>query len=139
MEKFFKKFGVNTTTNFQLLKWAKELGIPNFHVVMRDEIKNLPNGEIYTICNLHKKEQSGVHWSCFHRTENGENYYFDSYGLEPTKEVENILKPFTYSNYKLQNDEKFCGVLCLYVLFRLSQGDNFKNVIISMKNELKQL
>lgn len=133
---FFRKYGVNTTSNFQLMKWARELGIPNFHIVMRDEIKNLPEGEIYVICNLHLKEQNGVHWSCFHKTDNGENFYFDSYGLEPTKEVENILKPFTYSNFRLQKDEKFCGILCLYVLHKLSQGKEFKNVVLDMKKEL---
>ena len=103
---FFKKFGTDTTTNFQLISWGKELRIPNLYIVMRNEIKELPeNEDINVIYNLHLKEQRGIHWSCFSRKVNM-SFHFDSYGLEPTKEVENILtKPFIYSTHKLQDDQ----------------------------------
>jgi len=82
------------------------------------------------------QKQKGIHWSCFHKN-NDANIYFDSYGLEPTKEVENILKkPYHYSNKRLQNDEEFCGVLSLYVLYRLKEGDNFENIILDMSKFL---
>ena len=135
---FFNQYGVNTSTNFQLMKWAKELGIPNFHIVMRDEIANLPNnGEINVICNLHQKDQKGIHWSCFHKSKEGNlNYYFDSYGLEATKEVETILKPYIYSTFRLQNNEEFCGQLCLYVLFKLKEGSKFEDTILDLTDQL---
>lgn len=115
------------------MKWAKELEIPNFYIVMRDEIKNLPeNGEIYVIHNLHLKKQNGVHWSCFTR-----NVFFDSYGLEPIKEVEKVLsRPYIYSDYRLQNDEEFCGVLCLYVLYCLKEKNTINEIIKNLKKEL---
>ena len=37
IDDFYKHFGRDTTTNFQLEKYAKELKFPNFYVCMRDE------------------------------------------------------------------------------------------------------
>ena len=37
---FLNRYGVSTTNNFQLLHWAKQLKIKNFHVLMRDKIKD---------------------------------------------------------------------------------------------------
>lgn len=136
---FFKRYGANTTTNFQLMKWAKEIGIPNFHIVMRDEMKKLPKHYefIYVIGNLHLKKQRGVHWFCFCRTRENGSFFFDSYGLEPTKEVEKVLtKPFIYSTHKLQDDEKFCGVLCLFVLYWLKEGKKFEDIILDLRSQL---
>lgn len=130
---FFKKYGTDTTTNFQLMKWAKGLGIPNFHVLMRDEIKVIKNKSfVFAICNLHLKEQDGIHWTCLYKTPEI-SYYFDSYGLIPTKEIEGVLtKPYIYSTFQLQNNEKFCGVLCLYVLYKLNEGEKFEHIILNM-------
>ena len=56
---FTKKYGVDTTTNFQLIKWAKELNIKHFYCLMRDEIKVLKNKkQYYCICNLHIELES---------------------------------------------------------------------------------
>ena len=41
LKEFLNKYGKETTNNFQLLHYAKQLKIPNFHVVMKDEIKNI--------------------------------------------------------------------------------------------------
>ena len=40
---FLEKYGTETSNNFQLLHWAKQLKIKNFHVFMRDEIKEMQN------------------------------------------------------------------------------------------------
>ena len=40
IKEFLNRYGVDTTTNFQLLHWAKQLGLKNFHVLMRDEIRD---------------------------------------------------------------------------------------------------
>ena len=37
---FIHRFG-GTTSNIQLTNWASELNIPNFRVIMRDEVKSL--------------------------------------------------------------------------------------------------
>jgi hypothetical protein len=119
------------------MKWAKELKIPKFHVLMRDEIKSIKKKpSCSAICNLHTKEQDGVHWSCLYKTPEI-SYYFDSYGLIPTKEVEAVLsKPYIYSTFQLQTNEKFCGVLCLYVLYELSNGGRFEDIVLDMYDSL---
>jgi len=134
---FFKRYGTDTTTNFQLMKWAKELKITNFHVLMRDEIKIIKKkSSCSAICNLHTKEQDGVHWSCLYKTPEI-SYYFGSYGLIPTKEVEAVLsKPYIYSTFQLQTNEKFCGVLCLYVLYELSNGGQFEDIVLDIYDSL---
>ena len=38
---FFKRYGTSTSTNFQLMHWAKQLKIKNFQILMRDELKNI--------------------------------------------------------------------------------------------------
>ena len=82
---FVKEYGSDTTTNFELISIAKELGIPNFYVLMRDELSQLnelmkENKEINLICNLHTQKQKGIHWSCSKFSED-KVYWFDSYGL----------------------------------------------------------
>ncbi|ESO82748.1 hypothetical protein LOTGIDRAFT_155766 [Lottia gigantea] len=41
MNAFLDKYGKDTTTNFQLVKWAKELNVSPFYYCMRDEIDEL--------------------------------------------------------------------------------------------------
>ncbi|ESO84502.1 hypothetical protein LOTGIDRAFT_176122 [Lottia gigantea] len=41
MNIFLDKYGTDTTTNFQLMRWANELNISPFYYCMRDEINNL--------------------------------------------------------------------------------------------------
>ena len=73
IKEFLNQYGVNTTNNFQLLHWAKQIKIKNFHVLMRDEIKdfNLKKSPLNLIVNIDPKKEGGVHWSCFHVAENG--------------------------------------------------------------------
>ncbi|ESO96536.1 hypothetical protein LOTGIDRAFT_159951 [Lottia gigantea] len=41
MNIFLDKYGTDTTTNFQLMRWANELSISPFYYCMRDEINDL--------------------------------------------------------------------------------------------------
>ena len=38
MTEFLKLYGTQTTTNFDLKKIANQLGMKNFHILMRDEL-----------------------------------------------------------------------------------------------------
>ena len=139
---FFNKYGKNTTTNFELEHYAKELNISNFYCLMRNELKDL---KILTpmniIINLHTSNQRGVHWSCIFIKDKDNAYFFDSYGLDPTKEVIEFLKPIKNrmcSTFKLQNEnDSYCGILSLYVLYKLN-NTNFYNLIFSIKKELNK-
>ena len=170
LQSFFNKYGKNTTTNFELEHYAKELNIPNFYCLMRDELCelrslettkgghlndiNLENFPLNIIINLHTSEQQGVHWSCIFVKDLNNAYFFDSYGLDPTKEIIEFLKPIKNrmcSTFKLQNEnDKYCGILSLYVLYCLSEQSsseqsssegsssfNFYNLIFSIKKDLK--
>lgn len=134
LEDFLKKYGTSTTTNFQLVNYAKQLKIPNFHVCMRDEIKDLPNTlPINIIANIHTSNQKGVHWSAMHIDNNNNAYYFDSYGLTPTKEILNFTKGCKVrerntSEYQDFNDS-YCGQLALFVLYKLNSSNNFRDVV----------
>ena len=142
LEAFYKRFGRHTTTNFQLIKYAKELKIPNFHVCMRDEIKSLPRNKLplNVITNIHTSAERGVHWSAFYINKNV-TYFFDSYGLPPTQEIINFLPSScdrTHNTLQVQefNSSK-CGQLSLFVLYKLTQGDSFQDIIISLyKNDV---
>ncbi len=41
IKEFLDRYGEDTTTNFQLLHYAKELGIKPFKVIMRNELYKL--------------------------------------------------------------------------------------------------
>ena len=68
IDDFYKRFGRDSTANFQLEKYAKELKIPNFYVCMRDEINQLPRNmfPLNVIVNIHTSKERGVHWSALY-------------------------------------------------------------------------
>ena len=140
----FKLYGKNSTTNFELEHYAKELKIPNFHCLMRDELSSelLNKKPLNIIINLHTSNQKGVHWSGIF-VEGNNSFFFDSYGLDPTKEVIEFLKPIKNkicSTFKLQNEtDEYCGILSLYVLYELTNNKNFYNIIFSIKKEIKNV
>ena len=158
INQFLKLYGTQTTTNFDLKKIANQLGIKNFHILMRDELqflKSKPTGSfssrnkvptINFITNLHTSNQKGVHWSAGRKnTDNVENYYFDrlesenywfdSYGLPPTNEVKEFLGNGIYNTFQIQKPgTTYCGQLCLYVLLKLQKGVPFLDIMLELKN-----
>ena len=66
----------------------------------------------------------GVVW------DNGKNYYFDSYGIQPPNELKIYLRsPIFYNTEQIQpKQEVFCGHLCLYVLKLLSLGKHLQEI-----------
>lgn len=151
---FVKKYGDKTTSNIQLTEWAKELDIPNFHCIMRDEVKHLSmpnNGKpLNIIVNLEKSDQPGSDWNaCYTRSNpisNAISFYFSSYALPPLKEVKTFLnrngvKNRKYSTTKLQDwQDEYCGQIALFVLYRLNTGkateENFENIVLELHLQL---
>ena len=136
IKEFLNHYGVNTTNNFQLLHWAKQLKIKNFHVLMRDEIKdfNLKKLPLNLIVNIDPKKEEGVHWSCFHIAKDGKKYWFDSYGLPPLKEIIDKLKsPILVADFQIQDfGMKYCGQLALYILYKLNNKDDFIKSVLDL-------
>ena len=69
---------------------------------------------------------------------NNDNFYFDSFGFEPPKELtEYLISPIYYNTEIIQPDgEVICGHLCLFVLSRLSRGERFQKIINDLETHL---
>jgi hypothetical protein len=132
---FLDRYGVDTTTNFDLLHHAKELNIKPFRVVMTNELKKLKKilaKTVYVICNYQTTNEEGTHWCAIYRN-HGNNYFFDSYGIQPDLEVLDFLEEGVHSTFKIQPiGSRMCGTLCLYLLYKLSKGYNFYDTVLDM-------
>ena len=134
MDKYISVEGVNLPnkplTNFQLIDTMKELKIPHFRgVFMRNDLPRKPFKRECGILNLDGVSGRGTHWVCWYT--NNDNFYFDSFGVQPPNElIEYLSSPIFYNTEKIQPDgEVVCGHLCLYVLYRLSRGEGFQEII----------
>ena len=128
-------------SNVELEKAAMKLNIPNFRgVFVRDELPLRQRKNECGILNLDDSNGTaagngdvGTHWVAWWKR--GDNkHYFDSYGLQPPKELISYLKsPVYYNSERIQPDgEVFCGHLCLFVLKRLSLGEDLQIIINSL-------
>jgi hypothetical protein len=141
---FFDKFGTDTTTNFQLMKWSKDLEMPKVHIIMKNELSDLKkfgkNKIYFIICNYQTTKEVGIHWVALYKNSSKHiSFYFDSYGIIPFKEAIDFLDTTDryYSTFQIQKpNTNYCGVLCLFVLYQLYKGKDFFDIILSLKNEL---
>jgi hypothetical protein len=117
---FLQRFGTSSTTNFELIRFAKELKIPNFHCVMRNELKllrKLKQLPVHVICNYQTTDDSGTHWVAMFK-DNKNSFYFDSYGIDLFTEAKLFLVHGIYSTFRIQpNDSQMCGSLSIRPLF----------------------
>jgi len=134
---FLDRFGTDSTTNFQLIRFAKELKIPNFHCVMRNELKllrKLKQLPVYVICNYETTNDIGTHWVAMFK-DNKNSFYFDSYGIDLFKEATPFLVHGIYNTFRIQpNDSHMCGSLCLFVLYSLHKGRDFFDIVLELNS-----
>ena len=112
---FMKKYKLRnaSTNNIKISEVINKLMINDqqsfdFDIYFKTDILTTKQG----IINLSKK---GTHWVCYYN-----NFYFDSYGVKPPKNIEQQLKPLIYSTFKIQGSEcndKKCASYCLYFLY----------------------
>ena len=98
---------------------------------MRDELKGkYAKQDECMVINIDHSSNEGTHWTCLF-IRNGVSYYFDSYGFEPTLEVKVYCKePRYYSSFPIQKiNQVICGHYCIYVLYRISRGDDFYEIL----------
>ena len=83
------------------------------------------------IMNLDGVSGNGSHWICWYRNDNDNKCYFDSFGVQPPKELtEYLISPIYYNTERIQPDsEVVCGHLCLFTLVRLSRNERFQKII----------
>ena len=104
-------------SNLELLEAARKLRIPNFRGVnLRDTLPKRPKKKECGILNLDDTTGSGTHWVAWYKN-GAEKKYFDSYGIQPPKELVDYLhSPILYNTERVQPyDQVFCGHVCLYV------------------------
>ena len=77
--------------------------------------------------NLDHAMGSGTHFTALFEND-GNIFYFDSFGLQPPLEIIGYLKSPIYCNtVQIQSrDQVFCGHLCLYVLKEMMGGRNLQ-------------
>ncbi len=119
LDTFMKQYKLQNraTSNKKISEVINKLGIKDFNIYMRDDKLTTKQG----IINLHPKK--GTHWVCYLRGNSGDpkGLYFDSYGHRAPKSVENQLKPYIYSTYKIQGGrDSRCASYCLYVLYLIN-------------------
>lgn len=133
IKEFLDLFGQNTTTNFDLIKYAKLLNIKNFSVIMTDEVKDLPNDNFSCILNFQLTSQQGSHWVALYKY--GEIlYYFDSYGTPIQKTVLDKFKRIRSHNYQIQPLlSNMCGQLSLLVIYLLNNNYKYEDIVLSLK------
>ncbi|ESP04510.1 hypothetical protein LOTGIDRAFT_170756 [Lottia gigantea] len=87
MNEFLDKYGTDTTTNFQLMRWANELNISPFYYCMRDEINNLK----------YKKETKKPNTTAW--INKAKPYFVEQIGDTPQGDLD--MNNFTITNLKL--------------------------------------
>jgi len=108
---------------------------------MRDGLKNI-KAEKYEcgIVNLDSLRNEGSHWCCYFKN-NDKKIYFDSFGIQPAREIVKCLKsPILYNTYQIQDyNDSNCGEWCVHVLNKLNKGghEDFVNVILEIINNNK--
>ena len=148
LTEFLCKYGINSTTNFDLIDISYDLDFP-LKVLMKNEIKKYLEKEneigrnheldsIPIILNYHNTNQKGIHW-CGYFSKNNKGYYFDSYGLPPLKELEDYVTDYNEEQLQFETLE-YCGQLSLYVLYKMYFTNTpFIELIKSMKVEIDEL
>ena len=137
----FKEFGVknSTLTNIEVDNYAKKLKL-KYYIPhrMRDELVGKPKANECGIINTNVSSGKGFHYVCYFKKGNSK-IYFDSFGMKPLIQIRKYLgKNILYSTFRIQKlEDTNCGQLALYVLYRLNQGKDFKDIIFELLEENK--
>ena len=100
----------------------------NYPIYPRDSKRYSDRGFV----NIDNGSQDGTQWTDFY-VKNNKSFYFDSFGGQPGKFLQNHLpKPLIYHNYKKQDiNSKLCGRYCLYFHFLIDRM-NYYDAMLKM-------
>ena len=138
---------MSTLTNYDILHYVEQTGLPNFRgVFMRDTLPLKPQKIECGVMNLNQSYQAGSHWVCYYKNGN-ERIYFDSFGQITPIEIQRYLKtPYEFKSNEevihrntdiVQNiNSTNCGHLCLIVLHALARGMNFLTILSILRQRL---
>ena len=130
------------TSNIELDNYAKILNIKNYIPCrMKDELigKHTSNNEC-GIINTKSSDHIGIHWNLIY-VDDKRKIFYSSYGDYPDQILLDYLGDniFTSSN-QIQtfdgDDKNDCGLYCIIILYLLSKGYEFENIIIALMKKL---
>ena len=119
-------------SQYDLMGLVDEFKIANFQgIYMRDGLP-IKNHRGCAIMNLDLEAGNGTHWTCWYWRDCNTCFYFDSFGLAPPSEFYKYAEGDVYHNtYKIQRlNDVICGHLCVLVLYLLSRGIPFHEILI---------
>ena len=139
---FKDRYGTHTTTNFDLMDIGKQLKIPNFRVVMHNELLRLPKNTKNIIMNLDVSSNAGTHWIAIYNTPKYK-LYFSSFGDPPSDRVIAFMNKTTspktireYNDWRVQDfGSEYCGQMSVYLLMCLNQGRSANDIIVALLDE----
>ena len=118
-------------SNFEIEDVMNKLGVAGFRgVFVRDTLPNKPKIKECGVLNPSDSSGNGTHWVAWFKR-NGENYYFDSFGIHPPIELVRYLRsPILYNTEKVQSSEQvFCGHLYIYVLKQVTLEHDLQEIL----------
>ena len=126
------------TTNIELIEIAKDLSLPNFYCICKDEINQCPteNTPINIIVNLNDSDNNiNGHW-CLSFINDDQKVYYSSVGDPIPNEVRLWMmkvddRKILSSNFQIQDfNTDTCGLYCILILFLLNNKIKFEEIII---------
>ena len=135
------------TTNIELIDLAKDLTIPNFYCICKDELnarfidpmdqcptETIP---INIIVNLNDFDNIvNGHW-CLCFINDDQKVYYLSFGDPIPNQVKDFMmkvddRKILSSNFQIQNfNTDTCGLYCILILFLLNNKIKFEDIIIN--------
>lgn len=92
----------------------------------------------FYVLNMANHNEPGSHWVLLYNCKAKEVIYFDSYGVEPPRQVAEAMratrKQKAYNQVDFQQlDSSECGWWCIYVALQLLRGFTFQQIIDNPK------
>ena len=117
-------------SNFEREEAARRLKIPSFRgVFLLDTLLREPNKKECGIVNFDKSGGPGTHLVGWYKNSKTK-IYFDSYGVQPPKEVVDTWEDqYVIIPINFNQRGKYSAALCLYVLKELGAGHKFQKVL----------
>ena len=137
-EEFNNKFNINNSamSDIRIKDIGEDISLTPIEIVMKDETPDSiyePNFNI--IVNLDPTE--GTHWVLVIRREVGPVYYFDSFDVETPPLFLEEYVDLGSNERKEQNDEFYCEVYCLYMIYLIDRAFRIKCSLNIFVNQCK--
>ena len=129
------------TSNIELKNIADSLHIPNFNVLMKDELLNYNNIKypLNLIVGSKNSDESDDynHWTMCYVDEQ-QKIFYSSFGDKIPLEIKEFLyklddRPILSSDWQIQDwSETSCGMYCILILWLILQDMKFEDIILNL-------